>query len=60
MRTSYQEIFEDLYGLPLQAAYDLINSLAPVTRRDDWWATEGPLEIIGKWHQKRTDLHDSQ
>ncbi len=26
----------------------IINDLAPVTRRDEWWATEGPYEIIEK------------
>lgn len=27
-------------------ALELLNDLAPVTRRDDWWGTEGPIEII--------------
>jgi hypothetical protein len=27
-------------------AQQLINELAPTTRRDDWWASEGPYEII--------------
>lgn len=26
----------------------LIDELAPVTRRDEWWATDGPYEIIAK------------
>jgi hypothetical protein len=29
-------------------ALKLINELAPVTRRDDWWSTDGPREIIEK------------
>lgn len=27
----------------------LINELAPCTRRDEWWSTDGPYEIIAKY-----------
>jgi hypothetical protein len=37
----------DLYGdANVEAAFELLNELAPVTRRDDWWGTVGPIEII--------------
>mgnify|MGYP001603129946 CR=1 FL=1 len=26
----------------------LVNELAPVTRRDEWWDTEGPYDIIAR------------
>ena len=29
-----------------EVALQIINQLAPLTRRDDWWVTEGPREII--------------
>jgi len=29
-------------------AMKLMNELAPVTRRDEWWSTDGPYEIIEK------------
>jgi len=43
------DAFDALYG---KGAYELvqsiINDLAPETRRDSWWGTPGPYEIIGK------------
>jgi hypothetical protein len=39
--------FDRLYG---QGCYsrvlNLINALGPSTRRDSWWSTSGPYEII--------------
>jgi len=39
--------FDAMYG---EGAWfriaQIINDLAPVTRRDDWWTTEGPYEIL--------------
>ena len=29
-------------------AMKLVDELAPITRRDKWWSTEGPYEIIEK------------
>lgn len=43
------EDFDAIYGKGMhQFVQSLINTLAPTTRRDDWWATEGPYEIIAK------------
>jgi hypothetical protein len=37
------------YGAGMHSyATEIINELAPVTRRDEWWATDGPYEIIAK------------
>ena len=33
---------------PTEMIYELINDLAPLTRRDSWWTTDGPFEIIKK------------
>lgn len=32
----------------LAIARTIINELAPITRRDEWWSTEGPYEIIDR------------
>lgn len=39
--------FDAFYGKGMFAMIQgIINDLAPVTRRDDWWGTGGPYEII--------------
>ena len=49
MRKLTQEEFDQIYGNGAHTfALLLINELAPMTRRDDWWATDGPYEIIAK------------
>lgn len=41
--------FDAIYGAgAMTSAMRLIDALAPVTRRDEWWATEGPYEIIAQ------------
>lgn len=44
-----EKLFDEMYG---EGAHDrvraIINDLAPVTRRDEWWATDGPYEILAK------------
>jgi hypothetical protein len=49
MTRGFEELFRDLYGIRLDHARELINDLAPLTRRDDWWTTEGPYVILGEW-----------
>ena len=29
-------------------ALHLISELAPVSRRDSWWSTDGPMELIAE------------
>lgn len=42
--------FDEFYGRgAYQLALDIINALAPVTRRDEWWGTDGPKEIIARY-----------
>lgn len=42
-------LFDAMYGAGSYAfAQQLIGALAPNTRRDDWWGTMGPYEIIGR------------
>lgn len=42
-------MFEKMYGAgSYDRAMHLVNELAPNTRRDDWWAGDGPYEIIGR------------
>lgn len=47
--TSDQVDFDAIYGEgAMDRARQLINALGPVTRRDEWWATDGPYEIIAQ------------
>jgi hypothetical protein len=39
--------FDEMYGPGmLRRVQAIINDLAPTTRRDQWWETAGPYEII--------------
>lgn len=29
-------------------ALKILNELAPLTRRDEWWTTDGPREIVAR------------
>jgi hypothetical protein len=37
-------------------ALEIINALAPLTRRDDWWKTGGPTEAIKGALKKRAAM----
>lgn len=41
--------FDAIYGSGMWMKIALIiNDLAPVTRRDDWWSTVGPYEAVAR------------
>lgn len=41
--------FDTMYGKGMmERVRSIINALAPTTRRDEWWETDGPYEIIAK------------
>jgi hypothetical protein len=41
--------FDQAYGDGAnEIVLEIINALAPLTRRDEWWLTEGPKEMIGQ------------
>lgn len=43
----FLEDLRKIYGdRAVDCAMCIINAMAPVTRRDDWWSTDGPYEII--------------
>lgn len=45
--TIREEDFDAMYGVGMTAQIrNIINDLAPVTRRDEWWTTDGPYEIL--------------
>ena len=47
--------FDEMYGAGAYAtAQEIINNLGPVTRRDEWWETDGPYEIIGRILARKT------
>lgn len=49
MKPVTEHEFDSCYGKGMyEFARELINRLAPVTRRDDWWSTDGPYEIIAQ------------
>jgi hypothetical protein len=51
-----EKTFDSIYGEGMLARIrNIINDLGPVTRRDEWWATDGPYEIIAK-HLTPIDL----
>lgn len=57
-RTPTTEDFDLMYGAGMRhRVSNIINDLAPVTRRDDWWATEGPFEIIAMHLMKRDEAN---
>lgn len=47
--------FDQFYG---KGAYrdiiGLVSELAPCTRRDEWWRTIAPYEIIAQWVHRRS------
>lgn len=53
--TYREEDFDAMYGKGmLVRVRNIINDLAPVTRRDEWWATDGPYDVI-VMHLMRAD-----
>lgn len=51
--------FDDFYGKGMaQLVRGIINELAPLTRRDEWWQTDGPYQIIAMHLMKPEPTND--